>query len=154
MANVNVNRVSRVSSVPIPVGKEPTDADVWESATVQTMLSVIMSMENVDVPGVGMGPNVTCPARWAPSGPVARTSATATTTPPATPWTGGASASPVSLEPDAKSFALKAIGEKIAIEPANAKMLTLSAIQFTDAFADRDSQVKNAMSPLQLLSSL
>ena len=103
--------------------------------------SVIMSMENVDVPGAGMGPNVTCPARWAPSGPVARTSATATTTPPATPWTGGASASPVSLEPDAKSFALKAIGEKIAIEPANAKMLTLSAIQFTDAFADRDSQV-------------
>ena len=100
-----------------------------------------MSMENVDVPGAGMGPNVTCPARWAPSGPVARTSATATTTPPATPWTGGASASPVSLEPDAKSFALKAIGEKIAIEPANAKMLTLSAIQFTDAFADRDSQV-------------
>ena len=100
-----------------------------------------MSMENVDVPGAGMGPNVTCPARWAPLGPVARTSATATTTPPATPWTGGASASPVSLEPDAKSFALKAIGEKIAIEPANAKMLTLSAIQFTDAFADRDSQV-------------
>ena len=100
-----------------------------------------MSMENADVPGAGMGPNVTCPARWVPSGPVAHTSATATTTPPATPWTGGASASPVSLEPDAKSFALKAIGEKIAIEPANAKMLTLSAIQFTDAFADRDSQV-------------
>ena len=100
-----------------------------------------MSMENADVPGAGMGPNVTCPAQWAPSGPVAHTSATATTTPPATPWTGGASASPVSLEPDAKSFALKAIGEKIAIEPANAKMLTLSAIQFTDAFADRDSQV-------------
>ena len=103
--------------------------------------SVIMSMENVDAPGAGMGPNVTCPARWAPSGPVARTSATATTTPPATPWTGGASASPVTPEPDAKSFARKAIGEKIAIEPANAKMLTLSAIQFTDAFADRDSQV-------------
>ena len=98
-------------------------------------------MENVDVPGVGMGPNVTCPARWAPSAPVAHTSATATTTPPATPWTGGASASPATQEPDAKSFALKAIGEKIAIEPANAKMLTLSAIQFTDAFADRDSQV-------------
>ena len=98
-------------------------------------------MENVDVREVGMGLNATCPALWALLAPVVHTNATATTTPPATPWTGGASASPVSLEPDAKSFALKAIGEKIAIEPANAKMLTLSAIQFTDAFADRDSQV-------------
>ena len=98
-------------------------------------------MVSAGVQADGTGLNVTCPVRLALSGPVARTSATATTTPPATPWTGGASASPVTLEPDAKSFARKAIGEKIAIEPANAKMLTLSAIQFTDAFADRDSQV-------------
>jgi len=42
MANVNVSLVSPVSSVRIPVEKEPTDEDVWESVTVQTTLSVIM----------------------------------------------------------------------------------------------------------------
>ena len=89
----------------------------------------------------GTGLNVTCPVLLALSGPVARTSATATTTPPATLWTGGASASQVSLGLDAKNFALKVTGEKTAIELANAKMLTLSAIPFRDAFVDRDLQV-------------
>ena len=41
MANVNVSLVSRVSSARTPVGKEPTDEDVWESVTVQTMLRYV-----------------------------------------------------------------------------------------------------------------
>ena len=99
-------------------------------------------MASADVQEDGTGPNVTCPVRLALSDPVARTSATATTTPPATLWTGGASASQASLELVARSFALKATGEKTAIEHANATMLTLSAIPFRDAFADPDLQVE------------
>ena len=99
-------------------------------------------MVSVDVQEDGMGLNVTCPVRSALLGPVARMSATATTMPPAIPWTEGANANQVSLEQDVKNFALKVTGERTAIEPANAKMPTLSAIQFRDAFADQDSQVK------------
>ena len=41
MANVNVSLASPVFSVPNPVEKEPMEDDVWESATVQTMLRYV-----------------------------------------------------------------------------------------------------------------
>ena len=99
-------------------------------------------MVNAGVQEDGMGLNVTCPVQLVLLGPVAPMNATAIMMPPATLWTGGASASQASLEHDAKSFALKVTGERTAIEPANAKMPTLSAILFRDAFADQDLQVK------------
>ena len=49
MANVNVSPASPVSSVRIPVGKEPTDEDVWESVTVQTTLRYVISFHVNDL---------------------------------------------------------------------------------------------------------
>ena len=49
MGNVNVSPASPVSSVRIPVGKEPTDEDVWESVTVQTTLRYVISFHVNDL---------------------------------------------------------------------------------------------------------